>query len=226
MKIPKFTLAITFLASAIWVQATTLTLTGSLSNFQADSSDPNEYAGLGSIATGNPYSLKLVFDDTPFSIPGVGSGTTRTGALQTFELSVNGILRVVMNNLDVQFYNNLSGRDSIFVQSTGAMTVYGMSPSATYGSLSMQVYDSSQSALQVGQSPNFGAFFDNAADAFSMGINRQVIDPYTPSHSILNFSITDDPLLVIPSVPDTGASIALLVSGLLALGVVKRWSRI
>lgn len=228
MRAHRIALSVLFLASAIWAQATTITLTGNLTNFQAQSSDPAQFAGLSPIAIGNPYSLKLVFNDALFSVPVSGAGSNMANALQLFELSVNGIVLVTMSNIDVSFFNDVGGRDTLYIQDNAPMTVNGMSPSTEGGTLALQIHDSSHSALQFGQSPDFGKFFDHATDGFGMGVGFYNTNPYSDSFSILQLGANGVPTLVAPeapAVPDTGASLAFLITGLMAIGLFKKSRR-
>lgn len=229
MKIFKISFATLSLAAALCAQAATVTLTGTLSNYGANSSDPAQFAGLTGIAVGDAYSLKLVFNDAQLVAPGSGAATVNLpNALQLFELSVNGILRVTATDIDLRLFNDVSNRDSFYIDDTRPLTVNGMTPGVLTGSISIQIHDASQTAVQYGQPVDIAKFFDNAADAFSLYAGINTNNPYSGNFTQLTFIATGDPVLVPPqtqSVPDTGASAVLLISGLLVLGAFKRVHR-
>lgn len=225
MKTPRITLAAFFLASAIWAQAATITLTGNLSQFSHQSSDPGQFAGLSPTAAGDPYSLKLVFNDALLVVPGAGADSNMLNALSLFELSVNGEVLATMSNLKLQFLNNVGGRDSIYIQQNGSLSVTGMNPVTSLGYVSMQIHDSSQTAFQYGQPVDFAKFFDNTVDAFGMGVGIYQNNPYSGNFSQLNINANTDPTLYTPqiqSVPDASATLSLLAVGLAGLAVLRR----
>ena len=225
MHTPRITLAVLFLASAIWAQATTITLNGALSHFSHQSSDPGQYAGLPPVAAGNPYSLKLVFNDALLDVPFSGDDTITANALSLFELSVNGSVLASMSNIKLQFLNDVGGRDSIYIQHNGTLAVTGMNPATYNGYVSMQIHDLSQSAFHYGQPVDFAKFFDNTADAFVMGVGIYQINPYSDSFSELNISANGDPTLGTPkpaTVPDASATLPLLAVAFAGFVALRR----
>lgn len=226
MKIPQITLTALFLASALWAHATTITLHGSLSHFSHQSSDPGQFSGLPSVAAGDPYSLKLVFNDALLNVPVVGDDTITANALSLLELSVNGAVLASMSNITLQFLNDVGGRDSIYINNhVGTLAVTGMSPATYPGYVSMQIHDLSQSAFQYGQPVDFAQFFDNPADAFNMGVGIYQINPYSDSFSELNIGVAGDPTLGTPqtsTVPDAATTLPLLAVALAGLAAFRR----
>jgi len=225
MKFPRVTSAVLFLATMLSVRATTITLTGNLSTFSYQSSDPAQYAGLAPVAAGNPYSLKLVFDDTLLAVPFSGGATTTASVLSLFELSVNGSVLASMTNIKAQFLNDVGGRDSIYIQHNGTLSVTGMNPFTYPGYVSMQIHDSSQSAFQYGEPVNFAKFFDNAADGFAMAAGINLSNPYSGGFSELQITALGDPTPVNPSapgVPDAAATLPLFAIGLAGLAALRR----
>lgn len=225
MHTPRLTLTVLFLASAIWSQATTVTLNGTLSHFSHQSSDPGQFSGLPPVAAGDPYSLKLVFNDALLDVPFPGDDTITANALSLLQLSVNGAVLASMSNIKLQFLNDVGGRDSIYVQHNGTLAVTGMNPATYYGYVSMQIHDLSQTAFEFGQPVNFAKFFDNTADAFSMGVGIYQNNPYSGGFSELTINAIGDPVLGAPktaTVPDTSATVALLALGLSTFAAFRR----
>lgn len=225
MHTPRLSLTLLFLASAIWSQATTLTLNGSLSHFSHQSSDPDQFSGLPPVVAGDPYSLKLVFNDALLDVPFSGDDTITPNALSLLELSVNGDVLASMSNVKLQFVNDVGGRDSIYINHNGTLAVTGMNPPTFYGYVSMQIHDLSQTGFQFGQPVDFAKFFDHSTDAFNMGVGIFQNNPYSGSYSELNIGVAGDPMLAVPqsaTVPDSSATFALLAIGLATFAAFRR----
>jgi hypothetical protein len=236
MKYPRLLLATVLLAPAALLAAPkTVTFGGSLHAFsyQDAGNYDNWFTGYADVHAGDPYQLKLVFDDAALLAPGAGAAAFLPGALKGFELSLDGIVRMTASNLNFQAHavNNSSGKDTFTVNVPGvAIPVLGLDPDwwpKGNAFLNLQFQDSTMSALTAGQPIDFAPFFaDNTGSiAIAVGFTTgNVYAGFGPQMTAIihDGAIVSDVIPPAPGVPDTASTLGLALAGLAALATLRR----
>jgi hypothetical protein len=235
MKVPRlFTIAVLAAVLPALAKATTLTITGQLHAFSYwDAGNyMNWFTGYADVGAGDPYSLKLTFNDAAFVTPAPGLSAFSAAALTDFEFSIDGIVRMTSTtDMKVQALNNVGGRDTLIVNANLlATTVTGLDPywwGGPRGFFSLQFQDPTQTALELGVPWDFTPFFADTG-AISIGLGFETGGPYSGEGPQMFAAIRDGDLpaaLPPPSsqVPDSGSTLGITLLGLAALSAVRRF---
>ncbi len=226
MKIPRLLKTAAFLALLpACASATTITVTGQLHSFSYwDAGNyMNWFTGYSDVAAGDPYELKLTFNDDAFVTPIKGSAAFSPAALIDVEFSISGIVRMTTStDMTVQAINDVSGRDTLHItHQTLASTVTGLDPAwwaGPRGYFNLDLYDPSQTAIEIGSPWDFARFFETGSVAISIGFKTG--SPYSGEGPQMG-AIIHGGTLVTPTppnspanVPDSGSTAGAMLLGL------------
>lgn len=217
-----------------WAGATTITVTGELYSFSYwDAGNyMNWFTGYAGVTAGDPYQLKLTFNEAAFATPIKGATAFSPAALTDVELSIDGIVRMtITTDMKVQALNDVGGKDTLHVFGEPlASTVTGLDPAwwpGPRGYFGLDLYDPSQTAIEIGSPWDFARFFDSGSIAISIGFKTG--SPYSGAGPQMGAIIRSGSLALPPSpdspanVPDSGSTAGAM---LLGLGMVVAARRI
>jgi hypothetical protein len=236
MKYTRHLLTALLLAPSCLLAGTqTITFGGSLHAFsyQDAGNYDNWFTGYADVHAGDPYQLKLVFNDAVLIAPGAGAAAFLPGALVGFELSLDGLVRMTASNINFQAHavNNSSGKDTFTVNVPGvAVPVAGLDPDwwpKGNGFLNLQFQDSTMSALTAGQPIDFAPFFADGTGSLAIAVGFTTGNPYSgygPQMTAIihDGAIVSDSVPTPPRVPDNASTLALALAGVFALVAIRR----
>jgi hypothetical protein len=233
-----FLAALLFVPSLLLADPKTVTFAGELHGFSySDAGNyDNWFTGYEDVHAGDPYQLKLVFNDAALISPGIGAAAYLPGALIGFELSLDGIVRMTASSLNVQAHavNNSSGKDTFTINLPAvAVPVLGLDPDwwpKGNAFLNLQFQDSTMSAMTAGQPIDFAPFFADNTGSLAISVGFSTGNPYSGygprmTATIQSGALVSDavPPTQTPSVPDGASTLALaLVAGVALVSVRRR----
>jgi hypothetical protein len=216
-----------------WASASTITIAGQLSAFSYwDAGNyMNWFTGYSGVTAGDPYQLKLTFNDAAFVTPAKGGSAFSPAVLTDVEFSIEGLVRMtITTDIKGQALNDVGGKDSLhFVGSPLVSTVTGLDPAwwpGPRGYFNLALYDPTQSAIEVGSPWDFSRFFQSGS--FAVGIGFQTGSPYSGGGPQMGAVIQSGSLVLPPSppspasVPDSGSTLGVALLGMGMLVTMRR----
>jgi hypothetical protein len=227
-----FTVAALLSILPAWAGATTITVTGQLHAFSYwDAGNyMNWFTGYSGVTAGDPYQLKLTFNDAAFVTPPKGGAAFSPAALTDIEFSIEGTVRMTIStDLKVQALNDVGGKDALHVFGEPlTSTVTGLDPAwwpGPRGYFGLDLYDPSQTAIEIGSPWDFARFFETGSVAISIGFKTG--NPYSGYGPQMGAIIKSGSLAVPPpdtpaKVPDSGSAATAMLLGLGLIAAARR----
>lgn len=189
--------------------------------------------GYADVHAGDPYQLKLVFNDAALIAPAAGSAAFLPGALTGFELSLDGIVRMTATNINFKAHavNDSSGKDTFTIDVPAvAVPVAGLDPDwwpKGNAFLNLQFQDSTMSSLIAGQPIDFAPFFADNTGSLAISVGFTTGSVYSGFGPRMGAIIHDGALVsaavpLPPSVPDAASTFALALAGIASLAWMRR----
>ncbi|HEX2860352.1 MAG TPA: VPDSG-CTERM sorting domain-containing protein, partial [Lacunisphaera sp.] len=136
-------------------------------------------------------------------------------------------------DMTVQALNDVGGRDVLHVFGEPLVsTVAGLDPAwwpGPRGYFGLDLYDSSQTAIEIGSPWDFARFLDSGSVSISLGFKTE--NPYSGGGPQMGAVIRSGSL-VLPapspsssSVPDSGSTLSVTLLGLVAILAARRVAR-